>query len=369
MKIAIDVRDADGQKTGKGFYAFGLIKNILEQDQENQYILYSDQAKSPFPAQENVTFKHVDKTGIKWHFATLSDLKKERPDLYFAPTSYIIPAMAPRWLKVILTVHDLVAFMFPKNHKKKAVLIERFTLKHALKNSSKIFVVSENTKNDLINRFHLPKSMMAEVPCAPNELYRNEFDQKQAEHISKKYKLPKHFILGVGTLEPRKNFATLIKSYVIIKRRFPDYKLVIVGKCGWRFHQLQRLVQEYKMEDDVLFLGYVRDHELHYIYHSAEVFVFPSLYEGFGIPPLEAMASGCPVVSSNTSSLPEVVGDAGLLIEPRNSVKIADAIISILENPNVRNMLIERGFKRSQHFNWAHSARLALQAFEEQKPT
>ncbi|MCC6643483.1 glycosyltransferase family 4 protein [Candidatus Peregrinibacteria bacterium] len=364
MKIAIDVRDADGEKTGKGFFTYGLVKAILAQDPYNQYVLYSDKAKSPFPEQENVEFRHINQKGFKWHLDTLKDLKKVRPDLYLAPTSYIIPSLAPRWLKIVLVVHDLVAFLFPANHSKKAVFIERMTLRSALRKASKVFVVSENTQNDLIKIFHYPKSQTAEIPCAPHDRYFEEIDNKEAEKIRKKFSLPEQFILAVGTIEPRKNFANLIKSFVLVKRKFPEHKLVIVGKKGWKYQEIEKTIKQYQLEGDVIFPGYMKDEDLHNIYHLAQVFVFPSLYEGFGIPPLEAMASGCPVIASNNSSLPEVVGDAGLLIDPRNSVKIADAIISLIEKPQLREMLQDRGVQRCRKFTWDDSAQKALEEFQ-----
>lgn len=360
MKIAIDIRDADGEKAGKGFLTFGLVGEMLAQDRHNQYILYSHQPKSPFPSYDNVEFRQIGGNGLKWHWNVLKDLKLLRPDLYLAPTSYIIPSLAPRWLKIMPVVHDAVAFLFPKNHSKKAVLIEKVTLRLTLKKSARILVVSENTQNDIIRLFNRPKSLFVEVPCAPHHIYTREIVPANTAKVIKKYQLPEKFILGVGTLEPRKNFAALIKSFVIVKRKFPEYKLVIVGKNGWQWQNLHRLVQEYKLGEDVIFTGYVGDQDLHHIYNAAEVFVFPSLYEGFGIPPLEAMSSGCPVIASNVSAMPEVIGDAGLLIDPKNSPKIADAIISLIENPQLRNTLLEKGFHHARKFNWQRSAAIVL---------
>lgn len=363
MKIAIDVREADGEKTGKGFFAFGLVKELLAQDRKNTYLLYTDKDHVPFDKYDNVEVKSIAKHGFWWHYEVLKDLNDSHPDTYLAPTSFIVPAFAPKWLKVFVVVHDLVAFMFPKQHAKKAVIIERVTLRRALKKAGKVFVVSENTQNDLLRLFKFPKSMTVEVPCAPHDIYRQEIDPKVSAQVRKKYNLPEKFILGVGTLEPRKNFSTLIKAFVSVKRKYPDYKLVIVGKQGWKFQELQRTVKEFRLGEDVIFTGYMKDEDLHHTYNLATVFVFPSLYEGFGIPPLEAMASGCPVVASNTSSLPEVVGEAGLLIEPTNSHKIADAIVSLIENTQLKNMLLERGFHHSQKYSWSDSAQIVLQEF------
>lgn len=368
MKIAIDIRDADGEKTGKGFFTYGLVAEMLAQDHQNQYILYSDKKKSPFPAQSNAEFKTIDAAGLKWHLSALKDLKQLRPDFYIAPTSFIIPSLAPAWLRVIPVVHDVVAFLFPASHSKKAVFVERLTLRRALKKAAMVFVVSENTQNDLIRLFKYPKSSTVEVPCAPHALYYDELDPADTAKVLKKYHIPEKFVLGVGTLEPRKNFSTLIKSFVLVKRKFPDYKLVIVGKPGWRYQELAREVKKYDLINEVIFTGYMKDLDLHHVYQAAAVFVFPSLYEGFGIPPLEAMASGCPVIASNIASLPEVIADAGLLIEPTNSVKIADAIVSLIETPELRHTLLEKGYHRSKRFTWPESAKIVLTALGANHP-
>jgi glycosyltransferase involved in cell wall biosynthesis len=367
MKIAIDVREANGEKTGKGFFAYGLVKELLALDRNNNYILYTDKPQGPFQEYPNVELVPIMETGIKWHWQVLKDVKQRRPDIYIAPTSFIVPSLAPKWLKTYVVVHDLVAFLFPKSHSKRAMIIERLTLKKALKKAAKVLVVSENTQNDLVELFNYPKSLIFEVPCAPHDLYKDELDPKESAKVREKYNLPEKYILGVGTLEPRKNFATLIKSFVSIKRKFPEYKLVIVGKPGWKHQELKRAVKEFGLTEDVTFTGYMEDKDLHHTYNLAEVFVFPSLYEGFGIPPLEAMASGCPVVASNAASLPEVVGDAGLLIEPKNSHKIADAVIDVIENTQLRNMLIERGFYRSHKYSWSDSAQRVLEELNKEE--
>jgi len=364
MKIAIDIREAGNEKTGKGWYTYNLVLELLKLDKKNEYILYTDNEKNPYSEFKNAQLKTVLGKSHKWHLNVLKDLKANKPDLFFAPTSYIIPALAPKWLKVIITVHDLVAFLFPISHNGKAVLIERLTLKRAVKNASQIFVVSENTQKDLLKRFKYPQSRIAMVPCAPSDFFRQPAKTEDLVKFRQKYKLPEKFILAVGTLEPRKNFGTLIKSFVLIKAKLPDSKLVIVGKKGWKYSHIEEKLKEFKLQDDVIFPGYLEDEDLKKMYTLATVFVFPSLYEGFGIPPLEAMACGCPVVSSNVASLPEVVGDAGILIEPKNARKIADSVVSLIENDQIRNMLIERGLRRVEKFTWQKSAEAALAAFE-----
>jgi glycosyltransferase involved in cell wall biosynthesis len=367
MKIAVDIREAGDQKTGKGWYTQNLIHELLKLDSKNNYLLYSDSEKNSFAEFSNAELKVIKEKKWKWHFKALKDILAQKVDLFFAPTSYIIPALAPKDLPVIITVHDLVAFLFPSTHNSKAVFIERLTLKKAIKKARHIFTVSENTKKDLLHRFHYPKDQIQVVACACADFFKVPPNAGELEAFKKKFNLPQNFILAVGTLEPRKNFSTLIKSFVLIKRKFPDYKLVIVGKKGWKYRLIFEALKHYRLEKEVIFPGYLENHELQKMYVTAKVFVFPSLYEGFGIPPLEAMACGCPVVSSNVASLPEVVGDAGLLIDPKSAHKLADAVISLLENDQVRQMLIERGKKQSKKFSWQHSARVALEVFERVK--
>ncbi|HRY91189.1 MAG TPA: glycosyltransferase family 1 protein [Candidatus Gracilibacteria bacterium] len=370
MKIAIDIREAGKGKAGKGWYTFNLVEEIIAQGKEDEFILYTqgdEKSATFFEKHKNCQIKVVSSTGLKWHLEVLKDLKKLNPDLFFAPTSYIIPALAPKRLKTVITIHDLVAYLFPKSHALKATLIERITLHRALKKASAIFVVSENTKKDLLKRFRYPETKIYLTYCAAASAYSQKQTPDQLEETRKKLELPSNFVLAVGTLEPRKNFATLIKSFVIIKRKNPDYKLVIVGKKGWNWGEIDQAVKEYGLEGEVIFTGYLEDSELHRVYGLAKVFVFPSIYEGFGIPPIEAMASGCPVVSSNAASLPEVVGESGLLVDPHNALKIADAVCSLISNDSLRNMFIERGYEQSKKFNWKKSAETALEVFHKIK--
>ncbi len=365
MKIAIDIREAAKGRAGKGWYTYNLVSELLKLDKENQYILYTDQEENGLSPHKNAEVRLITEPSWKWHLAVIKDLKKEKPDLFFAPTSYIIPALVPKSIKTVITVHDLVAYYFPKTHSLKATLIERSTLRKALKKASAVLVVSENTKKDLLKKFRYPENKIFVTYCAASDVYKHKPSEHELEDIQKRLKLPANFILGVSTLEPRKNFALLIKSFVVIKRKFPEYKLVLVGKRGWKMKAIEEAVQHYQLQDDVIFTGYLEDQDLRRIYALAKVFVFPSLYEGFGIPPLEAMASGCPVVSSNAASLPEVVGEAGLLIDPTNSLKFADAIASIITNEHLRQMFIERGKEQAEKFSWVESAKTALAVFRE----
>lgn len=363
MKIAVDIRDAVRQKTGKGWYVYNMVGELLALDRDNSYILYSNSKKNPFAGFQNATLKFIESSPVKWHFKVLRDLKEEKADIFFAPTSYIIPAFAPKNLRVIITVHDLAAFLYPSANNTKAMIVERLTLKRALKKASDVFVVSENTKKDLLKKFKFREHRIHLTPCAASQVFSGPVSEEELSAFKSEKNLPDNFLLAVGTLEPRKNFSTLIKSFVNIKKWHPGYKLVIVGKKGWKYGEIESTIKKYGLEKEVIFPGYLKDADLKKMYKLAKVFVFPSLYEGFGIPPLEAMASGCPVISSNRASMPEVIGDAGLLIDPTNAYKLADAVSGLLENENVRNMMVERGYRQAEKFKWENGARTALDVF------
>lgn len=356
MKIGIDIRETVSEKAGKGYYAAHLVDGILKKDKTNQYILYTDCQIGIYKKFKNAETRIVSKKGLFWHKAVLNNAYKEELDLYFAPTSYIIPALHnPKKLKVIMTVHDLVAFLFPQKHNKKAVFTEKLTLQRALKKVVKILSVSENTKRDLINRFHCKEDLVDIVSNAASDIYE-PIPTDIYDHFTQTYDIPKRFIFCAGTLEPRKNYPTLIKSFAKVLKEEPDVKLLIAGKRGWMYEEIYQTIQQLGIEDSVKFLGYVPERDLVYLYNMATVFVWPSLYEGFGIPPLEAMQSGCPVVTSNTSSLPEVVGEGALTIDPKCDIALSEAILKVLKDKDLSAHLVKKGFHQSRKFSWKLSA-------------
>lgn len=356
MKIGIDIRETVYEKAGKGYYAAHLVDEILKKDKINQYILYTDCQVSVYKQFENAETRIVSKKGLFWHKAVLKDAYKEGLDLYFAPTSYIIPALHnPKKLKVIMTVHDLVAFLFPQKHNKKAVFTEKLTLKKALNKVVKILSVSENTKRDLINRFNCKDDLIDIVSNAASEIYE-PIPTDIHSHFIRNYDIPKQFVFCAGTLEPRKNYPTLIKSFAKVLEEEPEVKLLIAGKRGWMYEEIYQTIQKLGIQDNVKFLGYVPERELVYLYNLATVFVWPSLYEGFGIPPLEAMQSGCPVITSNTSSLPEVVGKGAITVDPKCEKALTEAILKVLKDKELSAHLVKKGFHQSRKFSWKLSA-------------
>lgn len=365
MKTAIDIRETIHEKAGKGYYSAHLVREILNQDKANSYLLYTDEYSPIFKKFQNAEQKIVDKKGLKWHTSVLKYLYVENVDVYFSPTSYIIPAIHdPKKLKVVMTVHDLVAFLFPQKHNRKAVFTEKFTLKKALKKAAKVLSVSENTKTDLCSRFKCNEDLVEIVPNAACDIFE-PIPREAYEDYLNAHEIPEKFIFSVGTLEPRKNLSTLIKSFARVVKANPDYHLLIAGKEGWMFEEIFKKVHELEIENNVKFLGYVPERDLVYLYNSARAFVYPSLYEGFGIPPLEALQSGCPVITSNLSALPEVVGDAAIKIDPKDENALTEAIFTLINNNELREELIKKGFKQAKKYSWKTSAQKFLDIIRE----
>ncbi len=366
MKIAIDIRTAGGERTGKGWYTFHIVSNLLQLDQKNKYILYTKNGIAGFEQYKNAKMKIMDHSSATWHMKVAKDVGSEGVDIFFSPSSYITPSLMPKSVKTILTVHDLVAFLFPNTHNKKATMIEKITLKRALKKSSHIVTVSKNTKKDLLKKFKYDPDKISIVPCAGSEEFRPMDKEKLGDFI-KQTNLPPKFFLAVGTIEPRKNYTGLIRAFVRLNKIHPDVNLIVVGQKGWGYEEFFNLIRKNYLNQKVHTLGYLSNKSLMNLYSLSQALVFPSFYEGFGIPPLEAMRCGCPVIASNTSSIPEVVGDSAILINPENPKEITAAMQKILTDENLRKDLSRKGLTQAKKFSWRSSAEKLLEIFESHK--
>jgi len=361
MKIAIDCRSIVGKKDGKGWYTFYVVKNLLELDKKNEYHLFFS---GEFPFKEfdgNVILHDVRKKNIFWHIAVLSKLKKIKPDVYFAPTSFIIPAFIPGNIRSVITVHDLVALMFSEGHNFKASFIEKLLLKRALKKAYKVVAISENTKNDLIKLFPFSGEKIVKIFCGVSDDFKILEKEKIDQVVIKKF--PEKFFMVVGTICPRKNHINIIKAFSAMNRD-KSIKLVVIGQKGWKWQDVFKTVDELNMKNDVIFYDYLPHSDIIAAYNLSLALLFPSFYEGFGLPPLEAMKCGCPVISSNVSSLPEVMDDAGILVDPHDVNALRDAMERILQNEDLRKNLKIKGFENVKRFSWKKSADEILKTFE-----
>lgn len=374
MKIGIDIRAVCGEKTGKGWYTYYLVKELLAFDAKNHYILYTHRLSPdlpdmlnkstlyPKPSTLNPHLKVIVKHPALWHFAVIKDWQREEGDIFFAPTSYIIPAFLPKKYASVITVHDLIAFLFAKEHQTKAKFIEKLLLKRALRKTRHVLVPSENTKRDLAGLFHYPESKITVTPLGVDEVFFKNEEKGRRTEVQKKYQLPEEFILTVSGLEPRKNVGVLIDAVQEVRKKHSHIKLVILGGKGWKSEKTQQKIKEAK--DFVIHIENCSSEDLRAFYHLAKIFVFPSLYEGFGLPPLEAMASGCPVICSNAGSLPEVVNDTALLFNPQDRELLKKHIEKVLEDKETRQKLTEQGKKRASQFSWKKTSEKTLSVLE-----
>lgn len=356
-KIAIDLRSIAGERAGKGNYAFHLTQNLLKQDQTNHYLLFLDHPEAQFKAYRNIEIHLLTKKGLFSHFEIAQICQQKAIDIFFSPSSYITPGLIRKPTKVIFTVHDLVSFVHNQGHDFKAKIIEKIFLRRAIKAANQILAVSKNTKKDLTTLFPQAKEKTAVIYCAA------------AEEFNKVKKAPttlKHppFFLAVGTIQPRKNYLNLLQAFEIFHQNSPDHELLIVGSKGWQSEEFYQKLSQSPARKAVKILGYLDDQKLITLYQQATAFVFPSFYEGFGIPLLEAMHSACPVICSRNSSIPEVTETAAVFFNPEKPKEIAAAMQQIAESKLLRSQLIERGLSQAQKFSWQQSASHLLALIE-----
>jgi glycosyltransferase involved in cell wall biosynthesis len=266
--------------------------------------------------------------------------------------------------KYIITIYDITPNLYPETHTDIITFVHRYLLPKALKTSDKVITISHHTKNDIIKHFKIPENKIKVIHLAANENYK-PLNEKEIINIKQKYNLNYSFILYVGTLEPRKNIPTLLKALYKLKKQGIKHKLAITGKKGWKYKSIFETIEKLNLQKDVIFTGYVPDEDLPALYNAADLFVYPSLYEGFGLPPLEAMQCGTPVITSNTSSLPEVVGDAGIMVNPYDVDELANNMYGVLTNDGLREELSKKGLERAKLFSWKKCAEEHLKVYEE----
>ncbi len=360
MKIGIDYsRGNVSQKTGTENYSYNITKELISCALQDELILYTkDGIKSDIKNTPKEKEKIINLPRLWTQLGLAAECLVNPPDVLFIP-AHTMPVV--RWpsLKTVVTIHDLGAEFLPQYHKFPQKLYLNKSTVYAVKNATKIIAVSEATKTDLIKKMHCDIEKITVIPEAyDNQVYKIITDNEKIENVFKKYNLPEQIILFVGTIQPRKNILRALKAFAIAKKegKIP-HTFVLVGKKGWLNEEIYEFPKKEGIEKYVRFLGFVPSEEVSLLLNKAEIFLFPSLFEGFGIPLLEAMACGCPVITSKSSSMPEVVGEAALLINPTDEIEISQVIINLLKNKNKQKELKEKGLKQVQKFSWANSAK------------
>jgi glycosyltransferase involved in cell wall biosynthesis len=379
LRIGIDISTLlnHGPDIGAGRYISNLLKNLLKIDKKNTYVLTG----------RYITEKHIPHIyDIKKSFAGSSvELKlyktsQKKLDLWdklrFPPLEllgfkadilhcpdYMIPPTLNN--NIILTIHDLAFIRFPEFNFD--WFIKKYTrkVKGNTRISKKIIADSKSTRNDIVKFFGTDPGRVNVVYLAADKTFKSLAPARINKNILKKYRIAGRFILSVGTIEPRKNFITLIKAFNDLKQKIKsfDYKLVIAGRTGWKSEATYRERDKSPFRQDILFIGRVPDPDLVQIYNQAELFVYPSLLEGFGLPPLEAMSCGLPVVAFDHSSLKEVIGDAGILIPPGEDAEMEKQVLYFLKNRKIQNILKKKSVSRSKQFTWTETAEKTLNIY------
>lgn len=369
MKIALDIRGIDGTRGGKGVWTANVLKSILNQDRTNQYYLYTNKDDEvEYRFLPNVHVIRVSGKGFLWHWNFYKGMLEDKVDLLIATESYIVPFLHdPKKLKVGMVVHDLVAFKSPARHQRKATWIEKVTLKRSVKKSRYLFTVSNYTKKDLIERF--PKldldSKTTVVYAGVRDIFLRRMDPNKIVSVQRRYNLDPDYVMMAGTLEPRKNIEGGLRAFSLLSPKDQNkYRFVIVGKKGWYYKQIFDKVKELKLEKRVKFLEFIPDDDLVTLMQGATLFLFPSFYEGFGLPVLEAMQSGLPVLASRVTSIPELGVDAVHYADPTDAVDIADGMSQLLNNINYRRELRDKGYEQVKNFSWGKTASLILAAIQ-----
>lgn len=381
MKIVIDIRPL-GEEIHSGVQEYtlniiqALASKLNEEDQillfstGKKFELHSSTIKSLLAAKKNVTRKHLDapsklvNLSFKLNLANWFYKFLERPDVFFAPNINFLPRFGDR-LKTILTIHDLSFRAHPDFFTLKQRVWHRLVgLKGSVETADKVISVSRSTRADILDYFEITQDKVSVIHPGVDESFEDiELTAEKEEELQKKFNLPSQdFVLCLATLEPRKNLQTLIKAFELVKR--DDLHLVLVGSKGWKYKKILQRINKSKFTESIHWLGSCRRENRVYFYNLASVFVYPSYFEGFGLPPLEALASGTPVVTSQTTSLPEVVKNTGILVDPRRPEEFAEAIEMVLNNEKLKRELIKEGKKRSSQFSWSKAASKLYEIFE-----
>lgn len=360
MLIGMDAsRAAVAQATGTEFYSQQLIRALIDLAPDHRFRLYFNQQPLAQLNTARVEARVIPFPRLWTHVRLSLEVTRHPPDVLFVP-SHVLPLLRPR--RSVVTIHDLGYLHFPDAHP----TLQRWHLDLSTRWNARVAALviadSQATKADLIKHYHTPtEKIVVAYPGLDPQLRRVE----DVTTTLTRYGLDGEYIFTIGTLQPRKNLSRLIDAYSRSTLPSRNIRLAIAGKKGWLYDDLFRQVEQIELSDRVLFLGYVPDEDKAALLSGACAFVFPSLYEGFGFPVIEAMACGVPVVCSNTSSLPEVAGHAALLIDPLDVDAIAAALNRIVSESDLRQTLIERGYTQARRFTWKACARAVLGVLED----
>lgn len=351
-------------RVGSSEVCYELLVELAKIDKKNDYVIYlPDEPTSDMPQQrEGWRYKITPNSKFWTVFALGPATRSDRLDVFFSPTHYgPLTTGCPQ----VITVLDVSYKRFPELFKKRDLLQLNLWGGYSVRHASKIITISNSSKDDIIKEYGVPEAKVEVVYPGIKQEARIMNQESRKTNIEEKYGIKNPYILFVGTLQPRKNIVRLVEAFSRLKEE--NLKLVVIGRRGWKFEEILEAPKKFGVEGSVCFLENVGDEDLPEFYKNAELFVLPSLYEGFGLPILEAMKCGCPVATSNVSSLPEAGGDAAIYFDPENVEEIASTIEKVLSNKKLRDDMIRKGHEQVRKFSWEKSAREVLEVLESVK--
>ncbi len=363
MNIAIDARMI--LHSGIGTYTRNLVTNILDIDKSNTYILLGKKEElSKYAKKRNVCVKEFHSPIYSISEQAIEPLKLWNTEFLHCP-HYNIPVIYEG--EMIVTVHDLIHLIFPQFLKHRAAYFYAKSLfKLMAIRTKKIIAVSENTKADIVNYLGVKEDKVVVIYNGVSEIFKKDAPQEECAKLRHKLNLHAKYILNVSNMKKHKNIEILIEAYSKLRKKGIEQKLLLVGGKKERVEELQIYAEQLNVAEDVISLQNIDFEDLPLLYKICDVFVFPSLYEGFGLPLVEAMASRVPIVTSNVSSMPEVVGNAGITVEPNDADSLAEAIEKIISDSKLRENMIKIGIKQIEKFKWQNTAKKTLEVYKEE---
>lgn len=369
MRIAIDAHSVGTKLGGNESYAVNLIESLAQIDSTNNYTLYvtTNEARDRFHNRwpnfkVRSTLPHTPLIRIP---LTLSaELRKNPVDVLHV--QFTAPPFCP--CPVVVSIHDLSFEHLPQTFNRRSRTQLRLTVRHSARRAARILALSEHTRRDIIETYGINEDHVKAIPLAAPDHFAPVHDTEELQRVRHNYGIDGEYILSVGSIQPRKNLARLIKAYASLRGdgsvdKLPQ--LVLAGKCAWLYDETLRALDNSGAKEAVVLTGYVPEGDLPALYSGALCFVYPSYFEGFGLPPLEAMKCGAPVIVGDRTSLPEVVGEAALMVDPFDVEAIGAAIKRVIKDSDLRKELSVKGQERANTFNWLETARRTLAVYKQ----
>jgi glycosyltransferase involved in cell wall biosynthesis len=368
LRIAIDAHSVGTGLGGNESYATNLIEALAQIDNSNLYTLY-------------VTRKHaVERFNNRWPNFTVrttlphspliripltlsAELRRKRVDVLHV--QFTAPPAAP--CPVVVSIHDLSFEHLPQTFKRRSRMQLRMTVRRSARLASQIISLSNHARDDIVGTYKINPEKVTVIPLAAPAHFAPVTDNNELQRVKQAYGIDSPYLLYVGSIQPRKNLTRLFQAYSLLRRNGPEGKLpklVVAGKYAWLFEETLRTINQLGLSGSVIMTGYVPEADLPALYSGALCFVYPSYFEGFGLPPLEAMKCGAPVIVGNQTSVPEVVGDAAIMFDPFDVADIASAIEKVMSDGALRARLKTKGLARAQLFDWQHTARQTLEVYK-----